>query len=319
MTTAFEVVMESRRELVEKIIQNMEKGYVLTKSGWDREALAPFNPLSQTRYRGGNRLRLIQKVLEKEYKDPRWMTAKQLKDKGYYIKKGEHGVLCEKWLFEKEKTLVHEDGTKEKIEVPLEHPVVRYFWVFNGEQVQEFPDYKKEGKDNSENLQAGYDCIRVSECPIVECAQPEAFYSPRQDKIFLPLKELFKDPESYVKTALHEMVHSTGHPTRLKRDLSGPFGSPEYAREELRAELGSIFLESDLGIKIQGEHFQDHSNYLISWIGALKEDYNELFRACAQADTAAERIYQNYLLVKKPEKEKTREKENDRSRIHKKI
>ena len=48
MTTAFEVVMESRRELVEKIIQNMEKGYGLTKSGWDREALAPFNPRSQT-------------------------------------------------------------------------------------------------------------------------------------------------------------------------------------------------------------------------------------------------------------------------------
>ena len=105
------------------------------------------------------------------------------------------------------------------------------------------------------------------------------------------------------------MVHSTGHVTRLNRDMGGRFGSESYAKEELRAELGAMFLEADLGLQIKGEHFQDHSNYLKSWIQVLQEDYNELFRACSDAEKAVERIYKNYLRVKTIEKERKREEE----------
>ena len=82
-----------------------------------------------------------------------------------------------------------------------------------------------------------------------------------KDEIVLPLRESFKDSESFLSTALHEMIHSTGHESRLNRKKENMFGSSEYAKEELVAELGSVFLQGDLGIKLEGEHLQDHSNY----------------------------------------------------------
>jgi len=105
---------------------------------------------------------------------------------------------------------------------------------------------------------------------------------------------MFKDEESFAKTVIHEMGHSTGHPDRLKRPMSGIFGSAEYAKEELRAEIGALFTEADLGISLKGEHYEDHSDYLRSWIGALENDYNEFFRACADAEQIAKRLVGNY-------------------------
>ena len=86
------------------------------------------------------------------------------------------------------------------------------------------------------------------------------------------------------------------------------FGSLEYVKEELVAELGSVFQQGDLGIKLEGEHFQDHSNYLKSWIGALKEDYHELFRACIEAEKGSEFLYSNYLEREKEQVKDLQEK-----------
>lgn len=97
-----------------------------------------------------------------------------------------------------------------------------------------------------------------------------------------------------VKTLLHEMSHSSGAPGRLNRDMGGMFGSDSYAKEELRAEIGSLFTGFDLGLKLNAEHYEDHSDYLKSWISVLKNDYNELFRACADAEKISERLVANY-------------------------
>lgn len=290
---AFEIVMESRKLLVEQIIENMKKGYVFTKEVWDSQLLAPHNPLSQARYQGGNRIRLISAVVRNGYQDPRWMTVKQLRDKGYYVKKGEKQTICEKWIFTEEKVVQDENGEKRKEIHILDKPIVRYFGVFNAEQVNEFPPFSKE-EAFSDVMQIGKDCMKASECKIIECAQPEAYYSPGLDRIVLPIHQMFKSEESYIATGLHEMVHSTGHKSRLNRDIGHSFGTPEYAKEELRAEIGSMFLKADLGISLAGEHFQDHSNYLKSWISVLENDYNELFRAAVDAEKAADRILGNY-------------------------
>ena len=95
------------------------------------------------------------------------------------------------------------------------------------------------------------------------------------------------------------MGHSTGHESRLNRDMSGVFGSESYAKEELVAELCSIFTQARLNIKLEGEHFNDHTAYLKSWIGALKNDPSELFRAATKAEEASKRLYNNYLEEKK--------------------
>lgn len=297
---AYEIVMESRRKLVEQVISNMKKGYIFTEKKWDAQVLAPQNPVSHVRYKGGNRIRLIQQVVEKGYQDPRWMTRRHLQEQGYYIKKGEKQTICEKWIFTKKEKYLDEDGQEKVREVELEKPMVSYFGVFNAEQIKDFPPLvQQEDQELSETMKIGMDCICSSECRIIECAQPEAYYAPGLDKIVLPLRQMFKDEESYVATVLHEMVHSTGHHSRLNRNIENPFGSIEYAKEELRAELGSMFLKADLGISMQGEHFQDHSNYLKSWISVLEDDYNELFRAASDAERASIRIMDCYQEYKK--------------------
>lgn len=295
MAGAFEIVMEHRRELVDKIIGMMKQGQFFNNpEKWNRDALRPQNPLSLVKYRGGNRLRLMQTVIEKGYTDPRWATLRQYKEKGYYPRRGEHGILCEKWIFTKEKTIKNEQGENEKVIEELERPQVSYFKVFNAQQIEDFPKYQPQ--EFPENALTGLikDFISASECPIQELAQERAFYSPSADRIVLPLREHFKDEISFAKTVIHEMGHSTGHPSRLNRSMSGFFGSPEYAREELRAEIGALFIEADLGIQLNGEHYEDHSDYLKSWIYALEQDYNELFRACADAEKIAERLIGNY-------------------------
>lgn len=295
--TAYDIIREDRKRVVDKIVSMMRQGdFFRNTSEWNHAALRPQNPLTQVWYRGVNRMRLMVIVAEKGYRDPRWATAKQLVEKGYHIKAGEHGTICEKWIFEKEKKTADEYGNVVKELVQLDRPQVKYFRVFNGEQVEGFPEYVSPVREE-DKTQLGKkidQIIASSECPIIEAAQERAYYSPSQDKIVLPLRSMFKDEESFAKTVIHEMCHSTGHKDRLNRRMGGSFRSPEYAKEELRAEIGALFTETDLGISLKGEHFEDHSDYLRSWIGALQDDYNEFFRACADAEQISGYLLANY-------------------------
>ena len=93
------------------------------------------------------------------------------------------------------------------------------------------------------------------------------------------------------------MTHSTGHPSALNRGCNTNFGSPEYAQEELVAELGSLFLSADLGIQnidYEGEHYENHVSYLQSWMHALEDDPSYLFKAAAKADKAGTLIIGRY-------------------------
>ncbi|MCF0163451.1 MAG: DUF1738 domain-containing protein [Fusobacterium necrophorum] len=297
---SYEIVMENRKKLVKEIIQNLEKKKFLFEKPWNIEMLSPQNPISKLHYLGGNHLRLINQALQHEYKDPRWMTFKQAEENGWHVKKGEKGTLCEKWIFiitekEKEET----SGKIKEIEVVLEKPIVSYFYVFNGEQIDGIPTFQLSTKTKEEKFQQANIVIKSSECPIVEVAQTNAFYNPKEDKIVLPLKESFEEEESFLATVFHEMIHSTGHETRLHRELTGKFGTEAYAREELTAELGSMFLQGRLGIPLEERHFENHQAYLQSWIEVLKKDSNELFRAASQAEKATERIYERYLQQEK--------------------
>lgn len=291
MSSAYDIVMENRRELVGKIIDMMKQGYFFNTPEWDRAMLCPQNPLSKVRYRGGNRLRLMHTVVEKGYTDPRWATLNQYRKKGYYAKKGEQGILCEKWIFTKEEIIVNERQEKEKIIVELERPQVSYFKVFNAQQIQDFPVYQEQRSSSKELEKLIDEMILSSECPVYELAQNRSYYSPSRDQIVLPLRETFKDMESFGKVVFHEMGHSTGHPSRLNRKMGGFFGSPDYSMEELRAELGAMFIESDLNIQLKTENYQDHSDYLKSWLEELEADPNELFRACADAEKIAEYLF----------------------------
>lgn len=295
MPSAFSIVMEHRQELVEKVITMMKKdGFFNNAWEWDRAMFRPHNPLSDIYYKGGNRFRLMLEMYDKGYEDPRWATYKQYKENGFYPKKGEEGILCEKWIFTKEKIVLNEKNEKVKVIEDLEIPQVSYFKVFNAAQIQDFPVMSFPIKEDTEIFQFADRLIETSECPVLEMPQSRAYYSPGMDQIVLPLRNLFKDDVSFAKTLLHEMGHSTGHSTRINREMGSKLEVEKYGKEELRAELGARFAEADFGIQLKGEHYEDHSDYLKSWISALQNDYNEFFRACADAEKIAERLVKNY-------------------------
>lgn len=295
MANAYDIVMEERKKLVEKIIENMEKGDLIFKRGWDVSLLRPQNPVSEVMYLGGNRLKLGMEAVLNDYKDPRWVTFAQAKANGWNVKKGEKGTRCEKWIFTRTVKEKDENGKIVEKEEKLDKPFPTYFTVFNAEQIEGIPPLELITADKEQTYEIAEDFIASSECPIKELAQEQAFYSPSKDEIVLPLREAFKSKEAFLRTTLHEMGHSTGHESRLNRDMSGVFGSESYAKEELVAELCSIFTQARLNIKLEGEHFNDHTAYLKSWIGALKNDPSELFRAATKAEEASKRLYNNYL------------------------
>lgn len=308
MSNAYDIVMKNRKELVDKIIQQMEKGYSPTQAPWQKVNSCHYNPSTGTAYRGGNQLRLKIAAYENNYCDPRWMTFKQAVADNLKIKAGAKGVLLEKWIFYKEVDLLDESGKPVldqngriiKIQQELSSPIVNYFRVFNGSQIEGLPALtQKPIPTNSEIVKIAETFEKSSRCPIYhEALQDRAFYSPKEDAIHLPSIDRFKSSETHLSVLLHEMAHSTGHESCLNRDIKTKFGTPDYAKEELNAEFSSYFIQGDLGLSLEADEtlLKDHANYINSWISVLKNDSNELFRACATADKISSFLMKNYEL-----------------------
>lgn len=149
--------------------------------------------------------------------------------------------------------------------------------------------------------------VRSSACPVIEqLDETEAYYSPARDEVHLPMRNRFYSSTEFLATAIHEMSHSTGHPSRLNRPQKNVFGSKEYAKEELIAELSSVFVQADLGIDIGAKQLSNHAAYLQNWIGALKENPNVLFQASSDASRASDFLMEQYQksLIMEQKKEK---------------
>ena len=165
----------------------------------------------------------------------------------------------------------------------------RFYRVFNcslmdGVPAKEMPMI--DVNDRIEKAEAILDYWNANESKIVYGGS-QAFYRPSTDEVHLPEREKFKSTQSFYDTAFHEIGHSTGHESRLNRDLSGGFGSQSYAMEELRAEIASIFMAQDLGIEPSEDRLQNNAAYIQSWKDEIKENPNALFTAIADADKIA--------------------------------
>ena len=98
---AYEIIKEDRKKLVDQIIDMMKQGTFGNAEVWNSEAMRPQNPLTNVKYRGGNRMRLMAAVVARGFTDPRWATHRQLAAAGYHINSGEHGIICEKWIYDR--------------------------------------------------------------------------------------------------------------------------------------------------------------------------------------------------------------------------
>lgn len=317
MAGRYEAVMEDRKKLVGQIIENMKQGYVLPQPDWDRDAFPNMriqNPVSGARYRGGNFIRLYLAGIERGYKDNRWVTYAQAKEQGWQVRKGETGVKCEKYIFENiEEEYNPETRQTERKKVRLDKPIISQFVLFNAEQIHGIPkqELKPPEPMKEDDITRMADMFRnSSECPIRETEEGRAYYSPARDEIILPVRDSFLDSRSFLATQLHEMIHSTGHESRLNRSLQNSFGTMEYAKEELRAELGSFFMETDLEISLDAQHFNSHTQYLESWIEVLENDPNELFHAMSDAQKATDYLMERYELLQEQLLAMAKEQEN---------
>jgi len=162
----------------------------------------------------------------------------------------------------------------------------KYLSVFNRDQVEglpaddvELPDVDFDACDNADAV------IEAYELDILNGGN-RAYYSPSKDEVHLPSREQFRSASEWYAAVFHELGHSTGHKSRLGRDLRNPFGSPEYAFEELVAELTSAFVCAEVGVEGRIQHVE----YLANWLDVLKNDKNAILRASSKAQAAADYI-----------------------------
>ena len=139
--------------------------------------------------------------------------------------------------------------------------------------------------------------IERSEAPVIIDQTNKNYYMPSEDKIHVMSPEQYKDITRWYATIAHEIGHSTGHPSRLDRKagMESRFGQPEYAKEELRAELTAAMIGKEFGLPMDEIQKKTHAAYLQNWIRILKNDPNELFRAANDAQEAVEYIREHMM------------------------
>jgi antirestriction protein ArdC len=187
---------------------------------------------------------------------------KQANDLGGQVRAGEKSVMCVYFEMVKGKKQTADDN--ESL-----FPMCKPFWLFNVAQIDGLPP-ALHATSNQQGFRPidGAEQILMNSHAVIHHGFDRASYVPAKDEIELPYRAAFTCPENYYATALHELTHWSGHPSRLNRDFTGRFGSDSYAFEELIAEIGSAFLCGHLGFVDTA--IEDHASYVKNWLRVLK-------------------------------------------------
>lgn len=273
------------QEVTDTILAEIEAGTPPWRQPWSGGAVAALpQKWNGEDYSGINVILLWATAATRGFASSRWMTFRQAQELGGMVRKGEKSSTSIKYgTFERE---------SEETGLPEQVPFARAYRVFNADQIDGLPSefYKKpepvrtfdtttDSQLDAWLMSRGAD-IRTSD-------EPRAYYHKKLDLIHLPRVESFYSPTGYYATALHELMHWTGHHTRLARlDEAGEVkGRRDYAFEELVAELGACMAAVKLGI---APDFSQSAAYVESWAKVLREDKRAIFRAAAQAQAAAD-------------------------------
>ena len=273
--------------VTDRILERLQAGVIPWKhySNLRSEESAPRNLVSGRTYHGVNYFLLSMMG----FKSPYWLTFKQAKDLGGHVRKGEHAMPITYWNFVE--TLDKETGKPKSI------PFLRYYSVFNSEQVDaidaKIPEFNGKERETSANQEAERIVANMPNRPaIVNGPFSIACYSPSEDTVKMTEQKLCVSDERYYEVLLHELTHSTGHHSRLNREkeMGGwhSFGSREYSKEELVAEMGAAFLCAECGIS--QATIEDSASYIDGWVRHLKGDHKLVVHAAGKAQKAADYI-----------------------------
>jgi antirestriction protein ArdC len=262
--------------ITDRIIDGLKLGKIAWRRPWSK--LYPYNAVTKKAYRGINILMLGLTV----YTDPRWMTFKQIEDKGGKVRKGEKGTPIVFWTWLE---YADKDGK------PQTRPLLRYYYVWNVEQTEglNLPPVL-EMNDNEPITDCESLVANMPNRPDIRHEGNRACYIPNRDLVRMPDMKLFESPTSYYETLFHELGHSTGHTSRLNRPgfMDCPeFGTCDYSKEELVAELTSAFLCQAVGIDNDATNTQAYIN---GWLTKLANDPQAIVWAAGRASKAADYI-----------------------------
>ena len=285
------------QEITDRIMGELEAGRVPWVQPWGttaaRASLAiPQNAATKRRYSGINIVILWSAVVERGFTAQRWLTFRQALVLGGHVRRGERGtsvVYADRFIPDEERRRAEQDGDE-----PEAIHFLKRFTVFNTDQCDDLPaDVATAPQPVPEGLilpQA--EALITATGADFRIGGDRAFYSPSGDFIQVPRPDAYFEPINWHRTALHELGHWTGHPSRLGRGLSAAFGSKRYGQEELCAEMASAFVCASLGIVPTVRH----ADYLGAWLDILKEDNRAIIRAASAASKAAD-----YLLAFVPD------------------
>ena len=314
--SAYDKLSPQRKQLADMLVANLDSGG-LWKQGW-RTRGAPENAVTGKKYRGVNNLYLFLVAMERGYSDNRWLTFNQMKARDWSFKTDAEGKslgknagvsveffdLWDRDTHEKFDRSVLDGMSADERQAYMDenvYPIRRYYTVFNADLIDGIPEKEVSALDESAKSERAERMLAYwneHESKIVYGGS-QAYYSKMSDEIHLPVREDFYDMQEFYSTALHEMGHSTGHETRLNRPLNADRNSEEYAMEELRAEIASVFMEQDFGIDVDENAVRNSGAYVGSWKSAIKSDPNALFTAIADADKIAKYVLQKEAVMKK--------------------
>jgi antirestriction protein ArdC len=278
---------DTRKDVYEivtgKIIEQLEKGTVPWRKPW-ADSGVPKNLLSKRAYRGVNLLLLSSLGYEQNY----FVTSKQLKEIDGSIKPDEKPHLVVYWNFAEKEPAEAEKEEKAKKKAPF----LRYYTVYNVAQCAGIPPELMPATGREPNPIPACESVvkEMSQRPDIRHKEASAFYDCLEDYVNMPKQKTFESDESYYSTLFHELVHSTGHHTRLNRMglvQMTEFGSEPYSQEELVAEIGTCYLQSLTGITSE---FDNSAAYIQGWLKKLNSDKHFIVTAASHAQKAIDFI-----------------------------
>ena len=272
-----------------RIMELLESGTIPWRKTWTSTGgNQPTNIVSRKEYKGLNVFMLACMPYSSKY----WLTFKQCQDKGGHVKKGERSCPVIFWRWLDKKDAGGDDA--DTVTVNGKIPMLRYYSVFNLEQTEgiEVPPATETIIQPFTPIErAGQIISNMPLRPEIKYGGNQPAYSPLLDYVKIPVREAFESPEEYYSTAFHELSHASGHASRLgRKGILEPsyFGSHEYSKEELVAEMGAAFLCGHAGI--EQKVLENSAAYIRGWLKALKNDKKLLIMAASQAQKASDYI-----------------------------
>lgn len=314
-------VNKTREELSSMFINSLKENRLPWNRPW--ESTTPLlgthkNCISNKAYSGINAVYLWLVGASKGYTDNRWCTFKQASEQGWKIRKGSKSVPVEYWYifdaqekkpitFSQANKIVEKDSNRHHDMLPR----FRTYNVFNGSQIEGIPELEVtpiEKVEFTHNEMQVFLQNYLAGAKLSLQESNQASYSPSTDTLYLPRAEMFHTEMDFYLTAMHECAHSTGHPSRLNRNLSGDMKSENYAIEELRAEIASTFIVADCGLSIPDSISDNNKAYVQSWASRIENNPSVLFSAIKDAEKISNYVCErgNLTLAKEKSQEKPR-------------